>query len=1073
ARTRIVLYVASARPRITKAATPTIAHSGDVVTYTLTLRNETFGSLTMPLQDPHITDLLPTSLIYVDGSQAVTSRPIGAPDPAFEVLPNFNNSGRSLLRWRWSSYSLAAGQTMTVQFRVRIAPYTVAGTISNNAYLAGWGNQPSNILTTSCVSTSTDSQDFDSDGNSQEQICNSGTTNISLAAAASSGSLKLVKGQLDSTWSYDPSHGYTVPGGRADYQLTITNTGSIAISELTLLDILPWVGDVGVKRFNDPRQSEWRPFLAQPIEVPSGASVFYSTQNNPCRAPDLGIDPTNDSPSCSTPIWFSEPPTDISTVQSFKINFGNLVLQPSDAVTILVHLQAPYGGTVGEIAWNSFGYRARAVGSTEYLLAPEPPRVGIERQEAYPPGYGDYVWLDRNQNGLQDVGETGLNGVRVELFRDSDGILGPSAGDTFIAAKSTGPDDAGNPGYYIFNESFASSDPRYPGFLPPGNYYSRVVPPPGSRIAPQNIGADDTIDSDADPSSGYTAVTNLIAGEVDQTWDTGLIPSTAVGNYVWIDRNENGLQDDAPGDGVNGVTVRLYRSDGTLIRTTLTQDDNSGRPGYYLFDGLMAGDYYVEFVRPSSFASFTSQASGNRAQDSDASPTTGRTSVFSLGENQYDDTRDAGLILTSGALRLGNQVWRDLNNDGLFTPATGEYGIDNVSISLYRDSNNNSVADAGENVGNTTTSTHMGQAGWYQFSNLAAGNYIAVIDASNFAAGGALAGMRSSTGNEPTPDPDNNVDNDDNGDMLGGRVVSKQITVSVNGEPSIAVDGDDANGNQTLDFGVINGASLGNVVWFDTNSNGQQDSGEPGVAGVTVELLDNGSNVLRTTTTDQNGRYGFSELSGGSYQVRFGNLPVGYSFTTSNTGSDASDSDPDPTNGTTTLIALTDNQIDLTWDAGLVASVASIGDRVWADLNHDGLQDAAEPGVNGVTVTLYRSNGLQIATTTTSTVAGADGSYSFTNLPPGNYYIVFSNLPSGYAVSPQNIGSDDTLDSDADSATRRTAITTLAPGENDSSWDLGIFAYASIGNYVWYDTNHDGVQDATESGVPNVTVRLY
>ncbi|NTW03456.1 MAG: DUF11 domain-containing protein, partial [Oscillochloris sp.] len=48
ARTRIVLYVASARPRITKAATPTIAHSGDVVTYTLTLRNETFRSLTMP-----------------------------------------------------------------------------------------------------------------------------------------------------------------------------------------------------------------------------------------------------------------------------------------------------------------------------------------------------------------------------------------------------------------------------------------------------------------------------------------------------------------------------------------------------------------------------------------------------------------------------------------------------------------------------------------------------------------------------------------------------------------------------------------------------------------------------------------------------------------------------------------------------------------------------------------------------------------------------------------------------------------------------------------------------------------
>lgn len=65
----------------------------------------------------------------------------------------------------------------------------------------------------------------------------------------------------------------------------------------------------------------------------------------------------------------------------------------------------------------------------------------------------------------------------------------------------------------------------------------------------------------------------------------------------------------------------------------------------------------------------------------------------------------------------------------------------------------------------------------------------------------------------------------------------------------------------------------------------------------------------------------------------------------------------------------------------------SLGDFVWSDLDGDGVQDAGEPGIGGVTVTL--STG---ATTTTS----ANGAYSFGNLPAAAYTVCTSGLPGGY-----------------------------------------------------------------------------
>jgi hypothetical protein len=111
--------------------------------------------------------------------------------------------------------------------------------------------------------------------------------------------------------------------------------------------------------------------------------------------------------------------------------------------------------------------------------------------------------------------------------------------------------------------------------------------------------------------------------------------------------------------------------------------------------------------------------------------------------------------------------------------------------------------------------------------------------------------------------------------------------------------------------------AIGDFVWYDTDTNGRQDAGEPGISGVTVHLYDCTDVPLAETQTDANGYYLFDELSAGQFYVHFV-LPNGYQFTGQDLGGDdALDSDADPANGRTVCTTLDSAEIDLTWDAGM------------------------------------------------------------------------------------------------------------------------------------------------------------
>ena len=166
-----------------------------------------------------------------------------------------------------------------------------------------------------------------------------------------------------------------------------------------------------------------------------------------------------------------------------------------------------------------------------------------------------------------------------------------------------------------------------------------------------------------------------------------------------------------------------------------------------------------------------------------------------------------------------------------------------------------------------------------------------------------------------------------------------------------------------------------------------------------------------------------------------------------------------------------------------VTSTGSIGDYVWNDLDKNGLQEVAtvEPPLENVTVKLFDlstdpdATGSPLQTTTTNSA----GVYQFSNLPAGTYKVKFELL-NGYEFSPKKVDYPTSKDgdSDADMTSGLSDAITLIADQQIYGIDAGMYkpttppSVGSIGDFVWNDTNKDGIQDNTESGIKDVVVKL-
>ena len=607
-------------------------------------------------------------------------------------------------------------------------------------------------------------------------------------------------------------------------------------------------------------------------------------------------------------------------------------------------------------------------------------------------GVGDFVWNDADADGIQDAGEAGVAGVTVQLL---------ACGVTNVLATQATDANGG----YLF------------GNLKPGSYQVKFVLPAGYSFSPQDQGANDAADSDANAASGLAACVTLPGATTNRTVDAGIYRTACLGDWVWNDVDADGIQD-AGETGISGVTLQLKKCGITNVVATAT----TGADGKYLFCDLVPGSYQVQVVTPAGWE-LTSRTNGpDNCLDSDADAT-GLSACVTLAGGTTNLCTDFGFFKRAG---VGDFVWNDADADGI--QDAGEAGVAGVTVQLLACGVTNVLA---------TQATDAN--GGYLFGNLKPGSYQV-----KFVLPAGYSFSPQDQGANDAADSDANA------------ASGLAACVTLPG----------ATTNRTVDAGIHQGASLGDLVWLDADADGIQDAGEAGIAGVVVRLYDAVSNVVGTTTTSVAGVYGFANLVPGAYHVGF-TVPAGYVVTLQDQGAnDAADSDVNAATGRTIPTTLVSGENDLTWDLGLYQP-ASLGDLVWLDADADGIQDAGEAGMAGVVVTLYNAASSAVGTTTTS-VAGV---YGFANLVPGVYHVGFT-VPAGYVVSPQDQGADDAKDSDVIAATGRTVPTTLVSGENDLTWDLGLYQTACLGDFVWNDADADGVQDAGETGIASVTLQL-
>lgn len=643
------------------------------------------------------------------------------------------------------------------------------------------------------------------------------------------------------------------------------------------------------------------------------------------------------------------------------------------------------------------------------------------------------VYADLNGNGVQDEGELGLPGVTVTVDAFGDGSI-----DLMLTTDADG---------------------NYTGLgLPDGENLVAVVLPPGfTAISDQEV-----------------TVTIEAAGSIEGQ-NFALQPDGRVSGVVFQDLNGNGVFDpeDLP---LAGAIVSIdVGNDGVANFTVETDVD-----GKYSTAGILDGDVSLTVTVPPGFTA--------------TSDTTLVGTVAGAGE-----LADQNFALQPNG-KFAGVAFLDLNGDGYVI--AGEPGIDGltVSVDLFAD-------------GSIDFTTNTGAGGKFSFLGIPDGMHILSIDATGYTETTpnprtivvsegqivfAIPGLApTAPGTNPYPVITANLnfglapqavvvagafsDSNGNGVLDEGDSGLAGITIGLDAfntgtvDRTLTTDGrgnviftDVPDGTHRLVVTVPNGylasnnvtelevtvvggelvdglrfalqpaGSLTGIAFDDKNANGIQDEGEEGLPGVTVtlDLLNDGS-VNFTTVTGEDGGFAFTGIPDGKHSVAAS--LEGYSPTTPNPvlfTVNAANPGPDAPQVVTNLFGF--------------AKSAVVSGVVFLDLNGNGIRDANEPGLKGITVGIDADNNGSIDFTTES---NADGRYAIPGVPPGLGTISI-NVPAGFT------------------ATSATKLTLSVGTEDLSGGSFALQANGKVGGVVYADLNGNGQQDPGESGIPGATVQV-
>jgi uncharacterized repeat protein (TIGR01451 family) len=475
------------------------------------------------------------------------------------------------------------------------------------------------------------------------------------------------------------------------------------------------------------------------------------------------------------------------------------------------------------------------------------------------------AWDDLNGNGLQDINEPVLKGVETSLYSCSGNLL----------LKDT-TDVTGN---YQFD--FLETPKDYYILFKLGAYS------PDYGYTFSNVGANDKIDSDAD-TIGRTSCLTLDLYEKDSTYDVGLIRLASTGNYVWNDKDGNGVQDITE-TGIQNVNVTVYNASAkTAVKSAVTNAS-----GFYSISGLMPGDYYMKFDLPVGWIQTTPNVSNDNF-DSDVDQTNGVNTTASthLNPGEYDQTLDAGYYKCA---KISGYTWLDDDMDGKFDPE--EKGINGLNIYLID-------AMTGAVVFTVKTAVRSGTAsddGYYHFDCVKPGMYYI-----KFERPANLAPDYPYQGGDPNKDSDITHEN--------GINTTKKFTI---------LSGDEIT---NIFAGFLIKSQVGDIVWIDQNLNGIQDFGEQVLPGVKVSAFNVIGNKVSESETGTDGKFMLDGLTYGNYYVKFEVPNSTYTFTKSKAGPDNVDSDVDGTygNGSTKMFSILPGEVVPTIDAGVISQALAL-----------------------------------------------------------------------------------------------------------------------------------------------------
>ncbi len=612
---------------------------------------------------------------------------------------------------------------------------------------------------------------------------------------------------------------------------------------------------------------------------------------------------------------------------------------------------------------------------------------------------GDRVWQDNDGDKIQDGNEPGLNGVMVNLYRDTgNGTFEPGT-DLAINTRFTAGDGDYDftglgPGVYFVDVVNSTIPADY--VLTTANEPLKVTLAQGQdyndadfgyRTLPDVIISKTLISSDPAPvgsqvefsiritNTGNTAIDVL---PLEDIYDPTVLQfvsatpahSTVSGGVVrWSDLTTT--QGNLAVGASTTVTVRFQALKNTTTvvrRATLLAGTNVNAPeAEPVVDGLLETDY--TFVGRSDPAG---NAPGNLYKYTGASMCYYAFVVDrSYNDNVYAENDDPYLLLGRMGWSYLRQLGRQRQGHSLRSPALAapmliwkwttspRAMVPTRSISI----------DAPINAAKTSLWYNLNHSGWN--GNGTSPQYI--------------------NGDVEYHSPPYNW-NDAVGQYWEWHMIYEfSIPKASVGADCGTVTLAGAHNSPSKDDDSL--GMIGDYVWADMDAQGDQDANEVGIPNVRVNLYKN--NVLvRTTETEPgtSGFYIFSNLEAGTYVVNVdeSTLPAGYTLTTAN--------EPKTVN-------LTAGQDYRSADFGYVPGQGTIGDRVYYDINGDGgLDNDGEPGINNVKVNLYQGVCPGSGSPLRSQITTGNGDYLFTMLPANTYCVNVdeSTLPAGYSLTTAN-----------------------------------------------------------------------